>query len=140
MRLAEVVDRTFVSTGEGAAASVRARRERLGISRKQLAQEADVAEDTLGDGEAGRRELRPETWGKITLALDRLEAEAGLHAPRVVGSEPIAGTPERPTVRYRIEGNFGVSAVVEGPVENIEELEASVARLIAGMQQSQPEG
>ena len=126
-----------VVTDEGA--SVRARRERLGMDIVELAAEAGVAKDTLGDGEAGRRKLRPATWGKITRALDRLEAEAGVNAPRVVSTEPIGGTPEKPLVRYTIAGNFGVSAVVEGPVENIAELEASVQRLIEGMQRDNGE-
>lgn len=132
---ASALARWAVVTDE--AAAVRARRERLGYTIKQLAEEAEVAEDTLGDGEAGRRELRASTWGKVIRALERLETEAGIGAPARVIEEAVAGTAERPLVRYRIEGNFGVSAVVEGPVENIEELEASVARLIAGMQQGQ---
>lgn len=138
MSPSEVAQWLPVNTGD--ADDVRSRRIRLGLSIKQLAEEAGVAEDTLGDGEAGRRELRPATWGKVNLALDRLEAEAGVNAPpRVVAEERIAGAPEKPVVRYKIGGNFGVSVVLEGPVENIAELEASAARLIAGMQQDQGE-
>lgn len=37
-------------------------------------------------------------------------------------------------VEFTIEGNFGVKAVVKGPIRDIDALQAAVSRLVAGMQ------
>ena len=64
--------------------------------------------------------------GKVTRALHRSEAEAGI----AVGA-PIEGTNSTGLVRFTVKGVYGVEAVVlEGPVDNIAELEASLDRIM----------
>lgn len=111
---------------------IRERRERLGMTITQLAEAVDVPRSRLSQVENGKGNPRGDTYGKIERGLDRLEERYGMNDPEVITHE---GRPA--LVKYTIQGNFGVQAVVEGPVENIEELEASVARLIAGMQREQ---
>lgn len=107
-------------------AQVKARRERLGMAIKDLAQESKVSRDTLSDLESGTKDFRQATLGKVLRALDRLEEESGVDVPPVV---------HHGVVRYVVEGVYGAEAlVVEGPVENIAELEASVDRIMRRLQ------
>lgn len=109
---------------------VRARRERLGMGIRDLAKEAGVSRDTLSDMESGTKDFRQATLGKVLRALDRIEEEVGFDSPPADDAES-----EPKIVRYRVEGAYGVEAlVVEGPVENIAELEASVDRIMRRLQ------
>jgi transcriptional regulator with XRE-family HTH domain len=111
-----------------AAASIRDRRERLGMTIKDLAEEAQVDRGRLSALEAGASSPRPSTIGAVLRALERLEREMGL-----------AGTSadDYDTVEFEVAGNFGVRVVVKGPVRDRAELEESVLRLISRMQAEQ---
>lgn len=116
-------------TDEGA--QVRARRERLGMAIRDLATEAEVSRDTLSDMESGAKDFRQATLGKVLRALDRLETEMGIDAPLPEQTQAPAGG----IVRYSVQGVYGAEAlVVEGPVANIAELEASVDRIMRRIQ------
>lgn len=111
---------------EGAA--VTARRERLGMEIAELADEAQVNRDTLSDWEAGHTRPQSKTERKVLGTLARLEEEMGIDAPPAV--QPGAGV-----IRYVVQGVYGAEAlVVEGPVANIAELEASVDRIMRRIQ------
>src|SRR5690349_2454032 len=114
---------TGVGISDEDRASVKARRERLGMSVRELEKESGVNRATIASVESGDRAVRPASVRAITAALERLEHEVS--GPY---DEPRAGT-----VTYRLRGNFGVDVTLEGPVENIDELEASVSRLIRSM-------
>ena len=109
---------------EGAGAGIMARRIRLGMSVKALAEQSHVDRGRLTALEKGDPTVRQSTIGAVTATLDRLEQEMGL--------EPATGSGD--TVEFHVGGNFGVDVVVKGPVRDLAALEASVARLIAQMQ------
>ena len=113
---------------------VTTRRDRLGYTIAELAAEAGVDPDTLSDLEAGRRRPQVSTLNKVLAALDRLEKEVGLDASSLPPGARSIGNPEDDLVEFSIEGNFGVRAVVKGPVRDLDALQAAVAKLIAGMQ------
>lgn len=99
------------------------RRERLGLNKSELAKEAGVHRDTLSDIEGGKG-FQAATLAKIEETLSRREQEAGIGAPATSG-----------VVRYVVQGVYGAEAlVVEGPVANIGELEASVDRIMRRIQ------
>lgn len=102
---------------------LRDRRLRLGMSVRQLAEEADVDRGRLAALEAGEP-VRETTTAKVRAALDRLDEEIGMDTGDENGRE----------VEFRVRGNFGVDVVVRGPIEDIAALEASVARLVGQMQ------
>jgi len=110
---------------------VRARRERLGMGIKDLAAEAGVSRDTLSDLESGTKDFRQATLFKVQRALDDLEREAGIDAPPQ-GEGP---TTNPTLVRFEVKGVYGAEAlVVEGPIENIAELEEAVDRIMRRVQ------
>lgn len=93
---------------------VQERRERLRISKSELAREAGVNRDTLTDLEAGKGRPHPTTVEKIDEALTKLEQESGLEA--LPAPRPI-GDPKDNLVEVNILGPDGaVRAVVRGPV------------------------
>jgi DNA-binding XRE family transcriptional regulator len=100
------------------------RRERLKLNKSELAKESGVHRDTITDIENGKG-FQAATMGKIDETLTRLEQEAGLDVPQATSG----------LVRYSVEGVYGAKAlVVEGPVANIAELEASVDRIMRRIQ------
>lgn len=113
-------------------ARITERRERLHLNKSELAKESGVHRDTLTDIEAGKG-FQAATLQKIEDTLTRLEAEAGIG----VTPRESAGI-----VRYSVKGVYGAEAlVVEGPVANIVELEASVDRIMRRIQgQSERDG
>lgn len=113
---------------------VTARRTRLGYTIAELAGEAGVDPDTLSDLEAGKRRPQPRTLDKVLAALDRLEAEVGLDPASLPPGTRRIGEPKDDLVEFTVEGNFGVRAVVKGPIRDLDELQRAVSKLIAGMQ------
>jgi transcriptional regulator with XRE-family HTH domain len=103
---------------------IKRRREALGVPIKELAELAGMSRDQLSEIERGKvSSPRGHTIGAIERALTELEEKT---------SGPYDD--ERPgLVTFRMSGNFGVDVVVQGPVENLDELEASVERLIQRM-------
>lgn len=109
---------------------IAARRERLGLRIKDLAEHADVSRDTLSDWERGVRRPQYQTVDAVVAALERLEEEMGIDAPP---ASPEAGTGR--VVRFEVEGVYGAKAlVVEGPIEDIAELEDAVDRIMRRIQ------
>lgn len=110
---------------ENRGARVRERREALGLSVRSLAALADVDRGRLALFEEGSTSPRDYWAQRVEHALDRAEAE---------GAEPVAEDDEASKpgfVRFKVEGVYGAKAlVVEGPVENIGELEAAVDRIM----------
>lgn len=108
---------------------VRERRERLGMDKKQLAEESKVNRNTIAAIERGESFNRT-TLAKIERTLDALELEAGIDAPPVQ-----ATVREQDLVEFRIEGVLGVQAVVvKGPVRDVREFEGSIARILREVQ------
>ena len=93
---------------------------------KALAERAGVDRGRLAAIEDGAS-AREATIGAIEKALGSLEAEM---------SGPYDDS-EKGLVTFRMSGNFGVDVVVQGPVENLAELEQSVERLIQRMRSEQ---
>lgn len=119
----------YAVTIQGAGERIRARRTALGMTVKALAEKAGVDRGRLAAIEDGAG-ARGSTIGAIETALSRLEEE--MSGPY---DEPASGG----MVTFRMSGNFGVDVVVQGPVENLDELEASVERLIRKMRTPDPE-
>lgn len=111
---------------------VRARRERLVMGKRELAELAGVSRDTLAAIEDGRG-FRRSSLTKIENALADAEALAGLDAPTATASAA-----DVDVVEFRIEGVLGVaSVVVKGPVRDVREFEGSIARILRQVQQGQ---
>lgn len=114
-----------VVTGEDEWRALEARREDLGADIAEVAEEAGYSREWVGkilSGQAGSdKALR-----KVARALDALEAESG--RGRLVPKVPGANL-----VKFTIHGVYGAAEViVEGPVENMEELQAAVDKLLRG--------
>lgn len=112
-----------VEAGEGD--RIRVRREALGITKQALAAKAGIDRGRLSEIERGAN-ARPTTIAVIDRALAELEEE--MSGP--YDSEH--------TVTFRMSGNFGVDVTVQGPVENLSELEESVGRLLQRMRNGDP--
>ena len=110
-------------TNSGAGEAIKKRRTALGVTVKALAEKAGVDRGRLAAIEDGAS-ARESTIGAIERALADLEAAM---------SGPYDDDGERGLVTFRMSGSFGVDVVVQGPVENLDELERSVERLIQRM-------
>jgi transcriptional regulator with XRE-family HTH domain len=101
----------------------------LGIKKVSvLAERSGVDRGLVGQVVNGTaKNPRRTTIAAIEAALDRLEEEmgAGAHDHNRRATDGM--------VTFRLSGNFGVDVVVQGPVSNAADLEASVARLLRGM-------
>lgn len=123
----KTTEHSGVMSDEGV--GVRARRERLGIGKKELAEEAGVSRDTLAAIEDGRN-FRRASLTRIERALSKLEEEVGFSAP-----PPTPGAADD-LIEFRVEGVYGARAIiVKGPVRDIAELEASVDRIMRRLAQ-----
>lgn len=112
---------------------IRERRERLGLDKKGLAQEAGVNRNTLAAIERGDSFNRS-SLAKLERTLDALEKEAGFDAPPAM-----AAANEVDLVEFRIEGVLGVQAVVvKGPVKDVRQFEGSIARILRQVQTQTP--
>lgn len=125
---------TFGDVTEDAGAKIRKRRERLGMSVKALAELANVDRGVLTRIEKGES-ARTTSIRLIQRALTEVEHEMGMDAPSVV--KPLG---DEGMMEVVLEGNFGVRAVVKGPVRNKEELQEFVRNLIGDMRRDHPEG
>lgn len=94
---------------EDDAAQIRARRERLGISKSELAREAGVSRTTLNAVEAGEGFQRS-TYVKIEKTLRDLEHEVGMDAPPPPGKDE--GTV---TVEVELPDGRTVRVITKGP-------------------------
>lgn len=116
---------------------IRDRRTRLGMTIKDLAAQAGIDRGWLSKIEKDQLEgeRRDSTVGAILRTLDRLEEEtgAGDHA-----GASVVGDPGDDLIEFTIEGNFGVRAVVRGPVRDMAQLKEAVTSLVREMK-SAPE-
>ena len=107
-------------------ALVRARRERLGASQGEVADQAGVNRDTVSAVEHGTASAKSRRI--VGDALTRMEEEAGMPpygAPAVERVAPIEGSSQ--LLRIEVPGLHGAQAiVVEGPVDNPEAIAAAV--------------
>ena len=115
---------TLEDVDVGMGARIKARRTALGISVKALAERAGVDRGRLAALEAGDPTIRETTVGAVERALAQLEHEMGMD-PRDLGEG---------LVEFVVEGNFGVRAVVKGPVGDIAKLQAAAEGLVERMQ------
>lgn len=112
------------------------RRDALGLGRSELAARAGVDRSRVKMLEEDDPRLRDNTVGAIDRALSDLEREMGMNEPGVVA----LGDPADDLVEFSVEGNFGVRAVVKGPVRDIDALREAVAKLISDMNRDTPNG
>lgn len=122
-----VLPGSFVPVDAETGKRVQARRLALGMSVKKLAELAGVDRGRLAKLEEGDQSIRPATLGAVESALRRLEHEMGMDEVRPVGD------PSQGLVEFTVTGSHGVSAVVKGPVKDLEALQAAVAKLVAEM-------
>jgi transcriptional regulator with XRE-family HTH domain len=115
---------TLEGVTKGAGEAIKKRRTALGVTVKALAERAGVDRGRIAAIEDGAS-ARSATIGAIEKALNELEDE--------MGGPYDAGEHGGRLVTFRLSGDFGVDLVVEGPVENLSELEGSVERLIQKM-------
>lgn len=92
---------------------------------RQFADASGVSREAITAAEAGN--ASEGTYQRLEAWLDAFDEETGHDLPEPPGP-----------VRFRLTGNFGVEVIVEGPVENISELEESVERLIRHMGDNGP--
>ena len=101
---------------------VRQQRVAFGMSRNELADRAHLDRQTLRRVEEGVDGVREISVAQAERALAEFDAEV---------SPPPGDAAEEGVVRFKVEGVYGArSLVVEGPVENIADLEASVDRIM----------
>lgn len=114
---------------------IRERRLRLGLSVSALARHAHVDRDTINRAETGSGAPHDTTIAAIGAALSELERERGLTEPEEPTVPMPAAAPEAGRlVRFEVQGVYGADAlVIEGPVENIGELEAAVDRIMRSL-------
>lgn len=107
-------------------AQIRARRERMSWSARAFATRAGFNRGTLTDVETDAPTVRETSYAAAERTLDELEEELGYDKP---GDH---------VVRFVVRGVYGAEAlVVEGPVEDIAALEASVDRIMRGLRGSE---
>lgn len=112
---------------------IKRRLEALGISDREFHETTGIDRKTLRRAIEGQDRVRPSTFVAIESALMQLEQ-------RVTGPKARAvGDPRDDLVEFTIEGNFGVRAVVKGPVRDMDALESAVAKLVRDMQQGPEE-
>lgn len=114
---------------------LRERRIRMGISVRQLAEEADVDRGRLAKLEAGEPNVRPTTVGKVESTLARLEHEMGMD-----DADQPASAPGRPgVVEFRVRGKSGADVVASVPVDSLLALEEAVIRILTRVQAEEAE-
>jgi len=113
---------------------VKARRERLGLDKLHLAEQAGVSRETLAAIENGQG-FRRSTLTKIERVLDALEEEAG------IGFPPARHEPSEPHI-VTIRGTRGgdVDVVVSGPIDDIDKLAETVERQLLATEKKKDQG
>lgn len=117
---------TTVSGVNVSGEQIKTRRTAIGMSVAALAKRAGVDRGSLAALEDGRH-VRDTTVAAIDKTLADLEHEMGMDVPSQVAIPAAAPA----MIRFTVEGVYGAKAlVVEGPVENVAELEAAVDRIM----------
>lgn len=103
------------------------RREALGMTRNEFSGRKKIDRETVKRAEESAPGVRSSTYGAIEKALSELEDEIGMNDPE--RSPGVA--------RFIVRGVYGVeSLIVEGPVENIADLERSVDRIMRRLRET----
>ena len=103
--------------------ALRARRLRLGIkSIRQLAMQSGVSREAVTAAEDGS--ASEDTYARLEAWFERFEEETG------AAEKPADTSPGPRMVTFRLKGG-DVDVVVEGPIEDIDALAATVERLLA---------
>ena len=111
-------------------AVIQRRLDALGITDREFYARTGIDRKTLRRAVAGEEGTRASTYIAIESAIDKMEAEVkGLPTARTAGED---------YVEFTVEGNFGVKAVVKGPVKDMDE--RAVARLVREMRNPDDEG
>lgn len=109
-------------------ARIRARRKSLGLQAGRLAALAEVNREHLSAVENGHKRPTDEWVRRVELAMDEWARETGQEPTEPV--EPATPAHGR-MIKFTVEGVYGAKAlVVEGPVENLAELEDMVDRVM----------
>lgn len=114
-------------------AAIKDRIDALGISDREWHAQTGMDRKTLHRAMRNEPGTKAATYTAIESWLDKFEAK--------VAGGPVAAELAKPNViRFEVQGVYGARAlVVEGPVENIAELEAAVDRIMRRLA-SEPEG
>jgi hypothetical protein len=107
-------------------ARIQERLDALGITDREFYARTGIDRKTLRRAVANDAGVRHSTYIAIDAALDKMEA-----AIRGLPVQRLAEDVEY--VEFTVEGNFGVRAVVKGPVKDMDELQRAVTRLIKEM-------
>jgi hypothetical protein len=122
--------------------AIRQRRERLGIrsvrelaawmrdNAERLGMQHPVSVDAVTAAEKGKARL--ETYGRIDAFLDRLELEVGMVDRATLAPDEVQQLGDG-MIEVKLTGNFGVSAIVKGPVTNTAELQSMIELLVQQM-------
>lgn len=100
----------------------------LGISDREWYRETGIDRKTLRRAALNDDKVQSRTYTAIEAELDRLEKRAAGIPGRTISD------PGDDLVEFTIEGNFGVRAVVKGPVRDMAALQSAVTKLVRDMQ------
>lgn len=129
--LATLTRTSVAAVNEGVGSDIAARRTRLGLSVRALADLAGVDRGRLAKIESGEAQnVRPATLGAIESALAAKEAVRGGSVARNVRQ---IGEPSEGLYELAIEGT-DIRVVVKGPIRDAKKLEESALRLIRAAQ------
>lgn len=98
--------------------ALRERREQAGMKQTDLASETGLARQTIARAEEGHGSKA--TYRQMEAWFDRFDEETGATPP-----------PSSGLIEFEVEGDGGYRVVVRGPIANAEDLERSVARIVA---------
>lgn len=115
-----------VTDDDDRGARIQERLDALGITDREFYARTGIDRKTLRRAVANDAGVRHSTYIAIDAALDKMEA-----AIRGLPVQRLAEDVEY--VEFTVEGNFGVRAVVKGPVKDMDELQRAVTRLIKEM-------
>lgn len=113
----------------GRGEEIRARRIGHGMNMNDLAKISGVSRQTIARAESGHPSVEELTYARLERALSDFEEETGADiAMTVRDTNGTSGL-----VKFTIHGVYGAAEViVEGPVENMAELQAAVDKLLRG--------
>ena len=134
MRASQDVARLLVVTAnEERGRAIQKRLDDLGLSAREFEDRTGVNRKTLGKAVAGNANTRDTTYEAIESYLDGLEA-------RISGKGTTAPAPDDDMIELTIEGDFGVRAVVKGPIRDKAELMEMTRELIRELRSSDDNG
>jgi transcriptional regulator with XRE-family HTH domain len=99
-------------------AALKRRREAAGISGVELERETGLARQTIARAEKGHGSKA--TYRTLEAWFDHFDEETGADAPDRNGG----------LIEFELEGDFGVRAVIRGPIADAEAVEQAAARFV----------